>query len=71
MKRYLNKISKRNHKYYSLNFLIAELGEIPELQKDLIIMEKHLFCEIFETRDFTTRSYYKNVSSCVKNLTDD
>ena len=66
MKTYNELIDKANRKYYSLNFLLAEFEEINNLDRDISIINNRIECDLFETKDFQNRFYYKTISRCIK-----
>lgn len=65
-KKYIDKIDKAKRAFYSLNFLISELEEIPDISRDLKIINSKTECSVFETKDFKPRVYYKQISSILK-----
>lgn len=62
-KTYFKKISEPMRKFYSLNFLLAELEEITDPIRDKVIIDSRISCEKFHTNDFKTRAFYKNIST--------
>jgi len=65
MEKYKEKIDKNMQKHYSINFLISELETIKEIDRDLEIINKKIYCEYFKTKDFKTKVYHKQISSCI------
>lgn len=64
--KYAQTISKKNKKYYSVNFLLANFEKIDDIKRDNKILENHLYCHLFDTKNFKTRFYYKQLSLCIK-----
>ena len=64
--RYFEKIEEDKRSLYSLNFLLAEYEAINNLDRDLKVIATKISCDFYQTRDFSTRKYYKNLSSCIK-----
>jgi len=64
--KYYDNFEEEDKKLYSINFQLAEFEEINNLKRDIKIIDNHVRCSYFNTKDFKTRSYYKHISTCVK-----
>ena len=66
MQTLIDNIKIENQKFYSLNFLLSELEIIPSISRDFKIIHSKCKCEVFGTKDFKPRPYYKQISSIIK-----
>jgi len=67
---YSKQINKEDREFYSVNFLLAEFEQIDNLKRDLKIIDNQVQSSLFQTNNFKTRAYYKQISTCLKTFYD-
>lgn len=64
--KYAQLFSKKNKEYYSLNFLLANFEKVEDIERDTKVIENHIICSRFDTKNLKTRFYYKQISTCIE-----
>lgn len=65
-KKFIEELSDESKRNFSVNFLLAELEKIIDIERDERILNNRLKSTMYQNGDFSTYDFYKNISKVVE-----